>query len=185
MILADGNDADSRETENQRKAEANSSNVVQPEIVSEPPKNSTEPLVPTITRQSIDELATEPVSTQMDSVQFSRWPGDQDSVIAAEPKDDSWAHHTELAILDFLSNRPNSTHFDILYVECRTTFCQIRVSGFDESTRPEWQQIVYDLRQQSWFDFNQQGNSSGWINGQFIIVQNLEKRVVGDQSGQP
>ena len=59
----------------------------------------------------------------------------------AEPKDDSWAYYMEQTLTQFIARHPSATDFEISYVECRTTVCQIQAIGFDDSTGPTWTQI--------------------------------------------
>ena len=79
--------------------------------------------------------------------------------LKVEPKDDGWAYYMEQAILQFLTNHPAIAQFDISYIDCRTTECTIQVIGYDESTSPTWQRIIYDLRQQPWSEFDVWGSS--------------------------
>ncbi len=79
--------------------------------------------------------------------------------LEVEPKDDGWAYYMEQAILQFLTSHPAITQFDISYIDCRTTVCNIQVIGYDESTGPTWHRIIYDLRQQPWSEFEMWGSS--------------------------
>ena len=98
------------------------------------------------------------------------WPENLRGELELEPKDDSWAYYMEQTLLQFLSAHPTIDQFDISSIECRTTKCQIEVFGFDESTVPVWQQVMYDIRQQPWSEFGQYGSSAGNIEGRLTIV---------------
>lgn len=65
----------------------------------------------------------------------------------AEARDDSWAYYMEETLTQYLARHPGIVEFDVSYVECRTSFCQLQVIGFDASTEPTWSRIMYDLRQ--------------------------------------
>lgn len=108
------------------------------------------------------------------------WPENQRSALELEPKDDSWAYYMEQTLLQFLSAHPSINQFDISSIDCRTTKCQIEVFGFDESTLPVWQQVMYDIRQQPWSEFGQYGSSSGNVDGHLMIVSTLHKKSESD-----
>ena len=110
------------------------------------------------------------------SDRLPRWPGNIQGVIDAEPKDDSWAYYMEQTMLEYLSSHPAISQFEISYIECRTTVCQVKVIGYDESTSPVWQQLMYDMRQQPWSEFGQQGNSWGTVEGRLVILENMHRQ---------
>jgi hypothetical protein len=93
--------------------------------------------------------------------------------LLAEPKNISWAYDREFAINQFLSNHPAAAEFEIPYAECRTTHCQIKAIGVDESTGPTWQRIAFDMTKQPWYDFVQHGSSSGTVDGRHVIITDL------------
>ena len=93
--------------------------------------------------------------------------------LLAEPKNISWAYDREFAINQFLSNHPAAAAFEIPYAECRTTHCQIKAIGVDESTGPTWQRIAFDMTRQPWYDFVQHGSSSGTVDGRHVIITDL------------
>lgn len=116
--------------------------------------------------QSSAETNVDPVAS---------WPENRRAELQSEPKDDSWAYYMEQTLLQYLSAHPSIDQFDISYIECRTTKCQIEVFGFDESTVPVWQQVMYDIRQQPWSEFGQYGSSSGNVDGRLAIVGTLHR----------
>jgi hypothetical protein len=93
--------------------------------------------------------------------------------LLAEPKNISWAYDREFAINQFLLNHPAAAEFEIPYAECRTTHCQIKAIGVDESTGPTWQRIAFDMTRQPWYDFVQHGSSSGRVDGRLVIITDL------------
>jgi hypothetical protein len=103
------------------------------------------------------------------------WPANLWQELDLEPKDDSWAYYMEQALLQFLSSHPSIAQFDISRIECRTTKCQVEVTGYDESTVPVWQQVMYDIRQQPWSEFGQYGSSSGNVDGRLMIIGTLHR----------
>jgi hypothetical protein len=109
-------------------------------------------------------------------VSTSNWPATAQQRLAKEQKDQDWAYFTERAIVDSVSAHSLAGEFHIVYVECRMTLCQIKVNGYGESSVPKWNQIIYDLAQESWAEFGQRGMSSGVTEGQFVIIQELHRR---------
>jgi len=101
------------------------------------------------------------------------WPANQWEKLELEPKDDSWAYYMEQALLQFLGSHPSMSQFDISRIECRMTKCQLEVVGFDESSVPAWQQVIYDIRQQPWSEFGQYATSSGNVDGRLIVIGTL------------
>ena len=101
---------------------------------------------------------------------------DRGAELEVEPKDDDWAYYMEQAILQFLTNHPAMAQFDISYIDCRTTKCTIQVIGYDESTGPTWQRILYDMRQQPWREFDQWGTSTDINDGRPVITTGLRRQ---------
>jgi hypothetical protein len=103
------------------------------------------------------------------------WVDDRHSELMEEPKEDSWAYFMEQAMLQFLANHPAMPEFTLEYIECRSITCQIRVAGYDESTGPTWQRVIYDMRQQPWYEFGQVGSSSAEVEGRFMTITELHR----------
>jgi hypothetical protein len=101
------------------------------------------------------------------------WPANQWQKFEREPKDSSWAYYMEQTLRQFLGSHPSAARFDISRIECRTTKCQLQVVGYDESTLPVWQQVMYDIRQQPWSEFGQYAASSGDVDGSFVLIGTL------------
>ena len=116
------------------------------------------------------EFGNPPTSSGTSTDPVAPWPDNLRADLYLEPKDDSWAYYMEQTLLQYLAAHPSISQFDVLSIECRTTKCQIEVTGYDESTLPVWQQVMYDIRQQPWNEFGQYGSSSGTVDGQHTIV---------------
>jgi len=105
------------------------------------------------------------------------WLQSARAALDSEPKDEAWAYFNEQAISQFLFAHADFVGFDVEYIECRTTKCQIRVAGYDESTGPTWQKILYEMYQEPWAEFGQTGNARGKIGGRFIILETMHRTV--------
>jgi hypothetical protein len=93
-----------------------------------------------------------------------------------EPKDQAWSYFMEQAILQFLTRHSAMPQFSLEYIECRTSSCQIAVAGHDESTAPTWQRVMYDMRQEPWYEFVETGTSSGPFAGRHMILADLRRQ---------
>ena len=86
-----------------------------------------------------------------------------------EPKDGSWDYYMEQTLRQFLGSHPSAAQSDISRLECRGTIFQIQVAGYDASTGPVWQQLMDDIRQQPWSEFDHYGTSSGKVDGRLVL----------------
>jgi hypothetical protein len=154
----------------EHEAEATST----PEVVTVAPPVEREPKELPSEGNPEDSEPKSSAETIVDPV--AQWPENLRAELQSEPKDDGWAYYMEQTLLQFLSGHPSIDQFDISSIECRTTKCQIEVFGFDESTVPVWQQVMYDIRQQPWSEFGQSGSSSGNVDGRLTIVGTFHRK---------
>jgi len=103
------------------------------------------------------------------------WFAHRRSALMEEPKDDSWAYFMEQAILQFLSNHAAMPEFTLDFIECRSTRCQIGVVAYDENTWPTWQRVMYDMRQQPWYEFGEVGSTWGDVEGRNMAFTELHR----------
>lgn len=132
---------------------------------------------------SVEGESAEPASSEAEVTitegrsEFRRpWPEGAYDQIMQERKDESWAYYMEQAMLQFLAGHPSTAEFEITYIECRTTQCQLRVAGYAEGTGPTWSRIMYEMSEEPWYEFGQRGTSSGTREGEFVIIENLWRR---------
>jgi hypothetical protein len=163
--------ADSEEKEVAAKAEPGPISV---SISNLKPDESTAPNAGNAKATADNPNAPETPTTNEDRVEgVVPWPANQWQKLELEPKDNSWAYYMEQTLLQFLGSHPSIAQFDISRIECRTTKCQLEVVGYDESTLPVWQQVMYDIRQEPWSEFGQYGTSSGNVDGSLILIGTL------------
>ena len=55
--------------------------------------------------------------------------GDAHRALEREPRDDSWAYSMEAELQNAMLNETSMGAFKMEHVECRTTLCEVRVSG--------------------------------------------------------
>ena len=117
-----------------------------------------------------------PPDARQDRETASSWHERAQQRLLVEPEDTAWAPYMENAITTFLSRHPAAKEFDLEYVECRTTQCQIKVTGHEKGTGPSWQRIVQDMLREPWASFGQYADASGPSDRGFVIVQDLQRR---------
>lgn len=96
--------------------------------------------------------------------------------LAKEPRDISWSYFVEQAMSQFLTDHAAMSQFGVEYIECRTRTCQIGTEAYTEMAKPDWQRVLYDLRQQPWYEFGQVGTTSGMVDGRRMIVTELQRQ---------
>lgn len=146
----------------------------------EAPVDRVTPTTPRTPKTADQDTSVPPTANGGKVEAAAPWPANLREELEVEPKDDSWAYYMEQTLLQFLSTHSSITQFDISRIECRTTKCLIEVTGYDESTVPVWQQVMYDIRQQPWNEFGQYGTSSGTVDGRVTIVGTLQRVVQED-----
>lgn len=126
-----------------------------------------------MTAPAVDQTSSSETSARLDTAaedDAALWPASQWQEIDLEPKEESWAYYMEQALSQYLGSHPAAAQFDVSRLECRTTMCQVEVVGYDASTEPVWQQVMYDIRHQSWSEFARYGSSSGDVDGHFVLI---------------
>jgi hypothetical protein len=104
------------------------------------------------------------------------WADKAKAKLMEEPEDTAWAPYMEQNISMFLSRHPAAGEFEIAYIDCRTSRCQVKAIGFDESTGPTWNRIVFEMTREPWATIGETGSSFGMLDGRFVIVQDLHRR---------
>lgn len=149
---------------------------IKPAII--PDANPPDSVIPGIQEPQIaatQDTTEQPTIENSSADSVSQWPANLREDLEAEQKDDGWAYYMEQTLLQYLGSHSSIAQFDISRIECRTTKCQIEVIGYDESTVPVWQQVMYDIRHQPWSEFGQYGSSHGTVDDRLIIVGTLHK----------
>lgn len=73
------------------------------------------------------------------------------AMLAAEPKDPAWAYPMEQKLREFTSRRFQSSEIDVVAVDCRTYYCNIKAQTFDaEKTAKEFAEGMGALREEAW-----------------------------------
>lgn len=79
----------------------------------------------------------------------------------AEPKDASWAYSTEMLIRQHIESHLPADRYTTLQIECRTTFCQLKMTGTGPEGRDIADQLAREIARQPWSDIAQKGAGGG------------------------
>ena len=72
---------------------------------------------------------------------------------ASETKDAGWAYPTEQKLREYLSRRFKTIPIEVIGIDCRTTFCEIKAQGFVPEGAHEFQTALAEVGKESWNDF--------------------------------
>jgi hypothetical protein len=79
----------------------------------------------------------------------------------AEPKDAAWAYSTEQLIRQHVEANLPADQYSVLKVECRTTYCELRLEGTSQEGRDLAEKVGLSIPSQPWSDIAQGGQSGG------------------------
>lgn len=79
----------------------------------------------------------------------------------AEPKDAGWAYSMEQLMRQHIEMHMPADKYTKLRVECRTTFCELRMEGASADGQNLADQIVQQIQHQDWSDVVQKGSGGG------------------------
>lgn len=88
---------------------------------------------------------------------------------AAEPKDAGWAYSMEQLIRQHLESHVPADQYKILQLECRTTFCELRMEGTAKEGLALVEKVANDIPNQPWSDIAQKGGGSGSAGDQWHL----------------
>jgi hypothetical protein len=77
-----------------------------------------------------------------------------------EERDLAWAYGTEQAIRQYLATNKAASKFEVVLVECRTSFCEVQARGYADDAWPSWLLIMHDVTKQSWSEFGSTAGSA-------------------------
>lgn len=80
---------------------------------------------------------------------------------ADEPKDAGWAYSMEQLIRQHLESHVPADKYKILQLECRTTFCELRMEGTDKEGQALAEKVANDIPNQPWSDIARKGGGGG------------------------
>ena len=72
---------------------------------------------------------------------------------ASETKDSGWAYPTEQKLREYLSRRFETIPVEVIGIDCRTTFCEVKAQSFVPEGAQEFQTALAEVGRESWNDF--------------------------------
>jgi hypothetical protein len=117
-------------------------------------------------RLAIDEIS-EDEANRFCSAVFNRQQQRDRAAKEAEPKDVSWAYSTEQLIQQHVEMNMSPAQYNKLRIECRTTFCEMRIEGVGGENKALASEIAQGIAQQPWHDMLPRSGSvydtaAGW-----------------------
>lgn len=109
------------------------------------------------------------------------WFESRRSRLNDEPRDERWSPFSEQALRQFWGTHKAASELSLEYIECGGTTCQIAVAGVDERAHAVLLGMLYDLRQEPWYEFGQTGTSAGNVGGRFMLIAELHRAQRADQ----
>lgn len=99
------------------------------------------------------------------------------AMLAAEPKDPAWAYSMEQKLREFTSRRWQSSEINVVAVDCRTYYCEIKAQTFDaEKTAKEFAEGIGALSEQAWSgEFTGSGTSYEEQEGKTFHVARISR----------
>jgi len=88
-----------------------------------------------------------------------------------EPRDTGWADSMEALMRQHIESNMSIRQYSKLQVECRTTFCLLRMEGVDEEARELANKLAQDIANQSWSESIVHRGSGGDSTGEIWRIR--------------
>ena len=75
------------------------------------------------------------------------------ATLDAEPKDPTWAYSMEQKVREYLTQRLAASQIEVIEIDCKTTFCEIKAQGFVPEASGEFNAAARAASEPSWNDF--------------------------------
>lgn len=111
---------------------------------------------------------------------------DEHAKVEAEDVDPAWAEQVEAQIYASVASHPSGPTIQLVSLVCRTTRCEIAGSVFGERGGETWNQVLSDMRKQTWFASNfadSMFGSGGGFPGEFRFITIIAR--VGSEIAAP
>jgi len=106
------------------------------------------------------------------------------AALHAEPKDPAWAYPMEQKLREYLTQKLQSGEVEVIGIECRTSFCEIKALLVAPEGSPEFNNALSDATGKSWNDFTGMGTSLSRESGKTFYAGQLMRRQFKMPSGQ-
>jgi hypothetical protein len=102
--------------------------------------------------------------------------------LEAEPKDAAWAYPMEQKLREYLTQKLQSGRLEVLGIDCKTTFCEIKAlvlypEGSGEFTEAvsDFNAAISDINGKPWNDFRGMGTSASQESGKTFYFGHLTR----------
>ena len=86
---------------------------------------------------------------------------DEHAALEQEEVDAGWAEQVEGLIYSYISTHPQGAAIAVVSLVCRTSRCEIAGTVYGEHGGDIWQEVLGDMREQTWFAANFSDSMSG------------------------
>jgi len=104
------------------------------------------------------------------------------AALDAEPKDAAWAYPMEQKLREHLTQKLRSGQVEVLGIDCKTTFCEIKTLLLDPEGGNEFSAAISDVSGKSWNDFSGAGTSISEESGKTLYVGQLTRPQFRDRA---
>jgi hypothetical protein len=132
--------------------------------------NATPPSVPSKAGKDWMQQLTEQEASELCTRASQLRQAREQTAKDAEPKDAGWAYSMEQLIRQHIEMHLPADKYTKLLVECRTTFCELRMEGSSTDGGELAEKVVQQIQHQEWSDIAQKG-SGGGSNGETWYVE--------------
>lgn len=139
---------------------------IQPKAPIEAPASATTPVDQArIALQAISDQDASQVCGDASSRREQRAKAKRD----AEPKDAGWAYPTEQLVLYHVESQMSSDRYKTLHIDCRTTYCEMRMEGVGEESRELANKLAQEIARQPWSEMVYKGGGGSSIGDEWSI----------------
>jgi hypothetical protein len=100
----------------------------------------------------------------------------EQAILEAEPKDPTWAYSMEQKVREYMTRRLAASQTEVTGIDCKTTFCEIKVQGFAPEARAEFDAAMKAAPQSSWNDFTGMYTSESEESGKWLLYGQLRRK---------
>jgi len=124
--------------------------------------------------------ATAPLTAEQQERAACRAVGEQRrarerAALDAETKDAAWAYPMEQKLREHLTQKLQSGRLEVLGIDCRTTFCEIKALLLDPEGGAEFNEAISDMNGKPWNDFRGMGTSLSEESGKTFYTGRLTR----------
>jgi hypothetical protein len=97
------------------------------------------------------------------------------AALDAEPKEPAWAYPMEQELREYLTQKLQSGRLELLGIDCKTTFCEIKAQLLDPEGSTEFNAAISGISGKPWNDFTGTGTSLSEDSGKTFYSAHLTR----------